>query len=382
MLFNSLPLNTGGLNTFDGQIDEILRSYVTATTEISSNYAPTALNTTVSVTDTYTARVATSLTTAARISMGLSGALSISDSVTSRVYLAGSIGAGLRGSLTTAVAADTDIAAQVSLLGDLVMAVRATDSYSLALSISDSVASTVRVTTGIVGAKTVALVTSAAITDTYLPVAHISASKTSSVALDTDIAAAIKQRQAATSTIRATTGLAAALNLAASVASTVNASTVLVVADGITLVLNVDSGAGWFFENYDFNSIASVNGAYLGANSTGLYLLSGNDDDGDDIDASIMTGLSDLGTPTLKRGSNLVIDYDQASDLELGVIAVDQVGVKKRHRYTVPASARGVVKIGQGLVFRNRALEVRNKDGGDFTLYKIHEYVKPIDRRR
>lgn len=54
------------------------------------------------------------------------------------------------------------------------------------------------------------------------------------------------------------------------------------------------------YKNYEFNSVAKIGGRYYGASSSGLFLLDGEDDDGQPIEASFGLGQLDFGNPQLK----------------------------------------------------------------------------------
>lgn len=78
-----------------------------------------------------------------------------------------------------------------------------------------------------------------------------------------------------------------------------------VIADAVELVLgyvapdgnftswavNIRTGAATEYTNYEFNSFGQMGRTYLGASSSGLYELLGDDDAGDDIIAKMKTGL-------------------------------------------------------------------------------------------
>ncbi|WP_422186731.1 hypothetical protein [Aquabacterium commune] len=70
--------------------------------------------------------------------------------------------------------------------------------------------------------------------------------------------------------------------------------------EGEAWVVNTRSGASTRYDQYGFNSFATVNGKHYGARMDGVYLLSGADDAGAPITSGIALGQHDFGTQALK----------------------------------------------------------------------------------
>jgi len=64
--------------------------------------------------------------------------------------------------------------------------------------------------------------------------------------------------------------------------------------EGRVWVVNMDTGASSQYDNYGYNSFFERDGQYYGVADDGIYLLDGDDDEGDDIDALIEFGRSSL----------------------------------------------------------------------------------------
>ena len=76
------------------------------------------------------------------------------------------------------------------------------------------------------------------------------------------------------------------------------------------LVMNLKNKVVSIYENYNFNSACKLNGAYLGADSaSGIHILSGPNDNGAHINASITMGDSDFGLPNIKMIPEIFVDY-------------------------------------------------------------------------
>lgn len=71
--------------------------------------------------------------------------------------------------------------------------------------------------------------------------------------------------------------------------------------DSQAWVVNTESNASTRYDNYGFNSFATVRGKQFGARQDGLYLLAGADDAGVPISSGVALGMHDFGTQALKR---------------------------------------------------------------------------------
>ncbi len=142
------------------------------------------------------------------------------------------------------------------------------------------------------------------------------------------------------------------------------------------------------YRNYRFNSMVKVRGRYYGASDTGLYLLEGADDAGTPIDAWVRTGLSNFGTGLLKRMVGAYVGYTADAGLILKVITTSTTtGTKVEHWYRMePREADGAtrenrVKVGRGVEAVYWQFELRNVDGGDFSLDQIELLPMVLTRR-
>lgn len=130
------------------------------------------------------------------------------------------------------------------------------------------------------------------------------------------------------------------------------------------------------YTNYPFNSFANFNGAFLGASDTGLYLLSGDTDDGVNIDAAARVGITDFGTSHLKRVNYVYVGYRTAGEMLLR-LRTEETHVRD-YRMT-PNILSGIhakrVVLGKGITARYWQLEVQNVNGAGFDLNVLE--VKP-----
>lgn len=89
------------------------------------------------------------------------------------------------------------------------------------------------------------------------------------------------------------------------------------------LVMNLSNKLLSFYENYNFNSACLFNGEYIAAGADGLYLLIGPDDNGAQIDASILLGNYDFGIDQLKTNPEIYVNYSGNGEAQVSV-NVDQ----------------------------------------------------------
>lgn len=137
--------------------------------------------------------------------------------------------------------------------------------------------------------------------------------------------------------------------------------------DQIVWVTNAESGANWTYDSWSFASLVEWNGKYFGAGPTGLYELSGDTDDGEPIEASILTGKSDLGTVQHKRMPYVYVGASSDNGLQL-LVHTDN---GETNTYTVTAAelmGNSRTAIGKGLRSKYWQFEITNVDGGDFEL--------------
>ena len=75
----------------------------------------------------------------------------------------------------------------------------------------------------------------------------------------------------------------------------------VLIEDGHAWTVNTDTGASTRYENYSFNSFATVGLRQFGVRKDGVYLLGGTSDAGQAIEAGVALGKHDFGTQALKH---------------------------------------------------------------------------------
>lgn len=133
-------------------------------------------------------------------------------------------------------------------------------------------------------------------------------------------------------------------------------------------VVNADTLGATQYTDMPFGSLASFNGKTYGIMETGLYVLSGDDDDGNPITARFRTGFLDLGSPNYKRLLRGYLYLKADEDVILKTIT-DHYGERRAIWYRLLAKPSDHletrrVKLGRGIQARSWSIEVANVDGG------------------
>lgn len=145
-------------------------------------------------------------------------------------------------------------------------------------------------------------------------------------------------------------------------------------------VVNRDNNASSQYEQYGFNSFFERDGSYYGVANDGVYLLSGNDDAGNHINALVEMGRSNLGYTYEKRVRSVYLGVSSTEELYLKVDADEQTYV-----YRMRSSARPVrnrtVEVGWGVTGDYWNFTLLNPNGADFELASVSFYPIPLPRR-
>jgi hypothetical protein len=154
-----------------------------------------------------------------------------------------------------------------------------------------------------------------------------------------------------------------------------------VLAGNVAYALNVMNAALTEYQSYQFNSFARVNGACLAANETGIYLLSGSDDAGTDIQASFKFGKLDFGSSLYKRVVTAYVGYTADESMVL-TVATDITEFK----YMLPALGKDGVhtnkkSMAKGARSRYWQFGMYNTNGGDFEVDTVEAVPVILTRR-
>jgi len=145
-------------------------------------------------------------------------------------------------------------------------------------------------------------------------------------------------------------------------------------------VMNLKNFAISTYEGFNYNSFCNYKNLYLGGSPDGIFVLEGDDDDGTDIDATMKTGIEDLGITKLKNISDAYIALKAGGIYELRVITSDgneQVYIIEDNNASLHTLKQGLAK---GAKARYMTLQFKNKNGSDFEGDNIVLYVDVLSR--
>lgn len=140
------------------------------------------------------------------------------------------------------------------------------------------------------------------------------------------------------------------------------------------------------YSNWPFESFAKVGNSYYAAKADGVYLLEGDDDDGEAIAARVRTALLNLMGGKMARVPEAYVGYRSTGQLVMKVVVTGKTGVKDEYWYemveqTADAMREGRFKFGRGLKSVYWQFELCNKAGADFELDNIRLHPIELDRR-
>jgi hypothetical protein len=169
------------------------------------------------------------------------------------------------------------------------------------------------------------------------------------------------------------------------------------IAFGLTLFTGQDLYTAWVmtpetramrqYLNYPFNSYAQLAGGFYGADQAGIYRLDGTTDAGQQIVASVRSGLMDFGSRQLKRMDRAYLGYSSQGTLCLRVTTTSPEGAKVDYTYKMVPKTANVARenritIGRGMQSVYWQFELDNSaDGSAFELYDMVLLPMMLSRR-
>ncbi len=151
-------------------------------------------------------------------------------------------------------------------------------------------------------------------------------------------------------------------------------------------VVNAESRAASEYGNFKFNSMAAVGDSYIGASDAGVYLLEGDDDAGDPIVSSLLTGKLDFGAAELKTALDVYLGYTSTGRMVLKTIVTDPNNDEVERWYELKQRVAGPHVQGQfdldrGVKAVYWQFELINPDGTDFNIDKLTFNMVRLSRR-
>ena len=164
----------------------------------------------------------------------------------------------------------------------------------------------------------------------------------------------------------------------------------------VAWVMNTDTGAVSWYDNWAFTSMATVGGKVFAAGPDGLHVLGGDLDGADQIDARVDYGYTEFGgygqdgSPKMsewrKRMVGLWFGYHSGGALAATVGAYGQLVPRDQYTYTMPARPAGHprnnrITPGKGLSARYWRISVANTGGCAFEVHSVTAEVAESTRR-
>ena len=151
----------------------------------------------------------------------------------------------------------------------------------------------------------------------------------------------------------------------------------------LAYVVNANTLALTTYNNYNFNSFAKLGGKYYGAADDGIYELSGANDNGTQIAASVTLGKQDFNSELLKTMPSVYVGLSATGAMILKVVT--DTGSARLYKLATPTNTTalqsGRFKLGRGVTSRYWQFELQNVDGSDFTLDSITLHTVVLSRR-
>ena len=152
----------------------------------------------------------------------------------------------------------------------------------------------------------------------------------------------------------------------------ISISALIISPQGVTTwAVNTRSGAATEYTGYDFNSFARVGPRYMGASSQGLFRLTGDDDDGDPIIATIRGGALQINGTRMHGLAAAYLGVNGEGAFFLRIIGGN--GEATTYRAVATPDRTAKVWMGKGLRHRYMTFELVST-GQDFDLDTI-EFV-------
>jgi len=146
-------------------------------------------------------------------------------------------------------------------------------------------------------------------------------------------------------------------------------------------VMNANTHAVSRYVQYPFNSFTDVQGVQLGATEDGIYELTGGTDDGDDINAAVLTGRDDFGDSVMKRMLKAYLGLSTDGQMYLTTIANEN----ERRTYLLDVNNTTVreakIDLGRGVKSRYWQFEITNVAGSDFEIEAVEWFPVMLTRR-
>ena len=136
----------------------------------------------------------------------------------------------------------------------------------------------------------------------------------------------------------------------------------------VTWALNTENNRVTNYTQFPFTALGLFGTNPVGATADGLYLLTGDNDDGQSIDAAFAFGMTDFRNELINN-ADVYVGGDMAGDME---VTIREDGQDDGSIYTLSERERHArghhAKLGKGFRSRYREISISNVNGGNFDL--------------
>ena len=152
----------------------------------------------------------------------------------------------------------------------------------------------------------------------------------------------------------------------------------------VAWLMNTETTAASWYDNFDFESIAQPPGKVLAVGPNGLYELVGSTDSGEQIDAEVVSGFVDFGAAQTKRADNLYFGYTSDGYVSVTTETYESgyppfTYFLEQRAANAPRNSR--VTPGKGLWGRYWRMTIRNVNGADFEIHDATVDIAVSSRR-
>ena len=152
----------------------------------------------------------------------------------------------------------------------------------------------------------------------------------------------------------------------------------------VAWLMNTETTAASWYDNFDFESIAQPPGKVLAVGPDGLYELGGPTDSGEQIDAEVVSGFADFGAAQTKRVDNLYFGYTSEGRISVTTETYESGHLPSTYYLeqrdaSAPRNSR--VTPGKGLWGRYWRMTIRNVNGAEFEVHDATVDIAVSTRR-
>jgi len=150
--------------------------------------------------------------------------------------------------------------------------------------------------------------------------------------------------------------------------------------DYVGYAVNIRHNSVTRYPAYPFDGIVQLNGTYYGVNASGLYEITGTNDDGADIDVVVGLPMSDMGSSHPKRAPRVYLEGETDGGFTVSAQA-DDLAIPEMPSLTAPGKGTHMAKMPRGPSAYYWLFTIRNVDGAALNINRIEVLAKELGRK-